>query len=110
MFGARSGGELEWVLGGVALAASWAFVWMNSDGLVVGSTLLPLAEVAAAGLGASFREATRRPMSGAPHVPERVRVASESLADALRREIGGETEVVCAPTPELDEHFAAFAA
>ncbi|MBX3233792.1 MAG: hypothetical protein KIT84_09005 [Labilithrix sp.] len=63
---------------------------------------------ATANVGPHFREITRASTCGKPRVPARVRVASEELAQALRRELGDETEIVCAPTPELDEVFASL--
>lgn len=51
----------------------------------------------------SFRTATRKPLAGPPHTPARVRVSSTELAEAVRAAIPPGTEVVRAPTPELDE-------
>jgi hypothetical protein len=55
----------------------------------------------------SLRSTIGRPMLGRPHAPERVRVASPELAEALR---AGQSrvEVVCAPTPEIDAVLAAM--
>jgi len=81
--------------------------WIGGDGALVGSTmadpgeLLPLA-------CESLRSAMRRPMAGDPRRPARVRVASPALAAVLRE--GHPTlEVVCAPTPEIDEVLAQMA-
>lgn len=68
---------------------------------IVGSTvakpgeLLPMA-------GTSLRDAIEKPMFGRAPAPTRVRVASDELAEALRERHPG-IEIVCAPTPELDE-------
>lgn len=102
--------SVEWVGGLVALPAlitdegepfqPEALVWLDADGVVVGEAMGRPGEVL--GLAChSLREATTRPMSGRPHVPARVRVASRALADAL--ESGQkQIDVICAPTPELD--------
>lgn len=50
----------------------------------------------------SLQSTIEQPMYGKPHAPTRVRVASAELADALRSGHPG-LDVVCAPTPELDE-------
>lgn len=71
------------------------------DRLFLGSTaakpgeLLPMASE-------SLQSTIEQPMYGKPHAPTRVRVASAELADALRSGHPG-LDVVCAPTPELDE-------
>ena len=46
----------------------------------------------------------------APPLPARVRVASSEHAEALRSALADSTEIVCAPTPELDPFFASLAA
>lgn len=106
----------EWVGGSVRLpgtvAENEAFVWLNPDGFVLGTTLFQPQELAT-GVVDLFRETTQRPAVGVPHVPARVRVASDEIAESLRRALAPEIEVVCAPTPELEEvatsmraHFA----
>jgi hypothetical protein len=111
----RSGATaIEWVGGTLTLPAyvtgegepyrPEALFWMTADGAVLGSTavrpgeLLPLAS-------ASLQSAIEQPIVGRPHAPTQVRVASAELADTLRAGYP-EIEVVCAPTPELDELFA----
>jgi hypothetical protein len=81
-----------------------ALFWMGADGAILGSTLakpgelLPMASE-------SLQSTIEQPMYGRPHSPTRVRVASAELADALRAGHPG-LDVVCAPTPELDEMLA----
>lgn len=114
----RAGGkktrEIEWIGGTVSMPAyvadegepyrPEAMFWMGADGAVIGSTvgmpgeLLPMASE-------SLQSAIDEPMVGRPHRPTRVRVASAELADALRAGHPG-IDVVCAPTPELDEMLA----
>jgi hypothetical protein len=79
-------------------------IWMSADGAVLGhesgkpGQLLGLA-------CESLRSTMARPMVGLAHAPQRVRVASAELAEALRVGHAG-LEVVCAPTPELDALLA----
>jgi hypothetical protein len=76
-------------------------VWLGETGAILGSTMgRPGDTIEVA--GASLREAIERPVWGDPQRPERVRVASPELAAALRAAYR-DIEVVCAPTPELDE-------
>ncbi|MEL6195846.1 MAG: hypothetical protein AAFZ38_09435 [Myxococcota bacterium] len=77
--------------------------WVGADGVILGSAvekpgaLLELANE-------SLQRTIAEPMHGPSHAPTRVRVSSRPLADVLR--IGHpELEIVCAPTPELDELF-----
>lgn len=82
-------------------------VWMSSEGLVLGSDVgKPGAVLQRA--AEHFRETTRQPLAGKAHVPARVRVASAELAAALEGALAG-AEIVCAPTPELDELLAVMA-
>lgn len=81
-------------------------VWLNAAGGVLGHTVGPRAEIASM-LASSLRDAIERPLLGAPHRPERVRVASEELADAVRAAEPA-IEVVCAPTPEVERMHAAM--
>jgi len=112
--GRRGATAIEWVGGTLTLPAyvtgegepyrPEALFWMTADSAVLGSTavrpgeLLPLAS-------ASLQSAIEQPIVGRPHAPTQVRVASAELADTLRAGYP-EIEVVCAPTPELDELFA----
>lgn len=85
------------------------FLWIDSQGLVVGTTVFRMGE-GLTGVADFFRATTRAPAVGAPRVPARVRVASPELAKVLQREIGAESEVICAETPEIDEPLAALVA
>lgn len=110
----RSG--IEWVGGIIAMPAyvtgegepyrPEALFWVSEEGAVLGHTLGKpgeLVEVACESLWSTIA----RPMFGRPHAPDRVRVASPKLAEALRAG-QPDLEVVCAPTPEIDAVFAAM--
>ena len=106
--------EIEWIGGTAAMPAyitgegapfrPEALFWMGADGAVLGSTvaapgeLLPMASE-------SLQSTIEQPMSGRPHSPTRVRVASTELADVLRVGHPG-IDVTCGPTPELDDMVA----
>jgi hypothetical protein len=112
--GPKKTAGIEWIGGTVAMPAyvtgegepyrPEALFWMGADGAILGSTvakpgdLLPSASE-------SLQRAVEQPMAGRPHSPTSVRVASAELADALRAGHPG-LDVVCAPTPELDEMLA----
>lgn len=83
-----------------------ALLWMGAEGAVLGHVVAKPEELLALACE-SLREAIERPAFGSPHRPERVRVASPSLAEALRAG-HPEIEVVCAPTPEIDALFASM--
>jgi hypothetical protein len=95
------GGRIRVVyLAGQARVRRDLVVWCAA-GTVVGAGLIePEAPDSAAvrTLIATFRE----PASGGPRRPGRLRVASPSLAAALRSRLGERVDVVLAPTPELD--------
>lgn len=81
-------------------------VWMGTEGAVLGQAVGRPGELL--GLACeSLRGTIDQPMFGRPHAPDRVRVASPELAEALRAG-GSGVEVVCAPTPELDAVFEAM--
>lgn len=79
-------------------------VWMGADGALLGSTAAHPDELLLVASD-SLRRTIEQPAYGPPHAPVRVRVASEALAATLRAGHPG-LEVVCAPTPELDEVLA----
>lgn len=81
-----------------------AIFWIGGDGAVLGSTVAAPGE-ALGRAAASLRSAIETPMYGQPHVPTRVRVAAPDLAKVLRSAYP-EIEVVCAPTPEIDDVLA----
>lgn len=109
--GKTGNNSVEWIGGEVTMPAyvsgegdpyrPGALLWMVAGGPIVGlniarpGELLPQASE-------SLQGAMEHPMEGPPHRPSRVRVASAELAAALRAGHPG-LEVVCAPTPELDE-------
>lgn len=76
-------------------------LWMNFEGAILGSQVAKPGELlpmACEGL----QRAMEAPMIGRPHTPKRVRVASPKLAEVLRAGHPG-LDIVCAPTPELDQ-------
>jgi hypothetical protein len=79
-------------------------VWMGADGMILGSAVARPGEILAMASD-SLQATIEQPMAGTPHRPARVRVASAELADALRSG-HPELDVVCAPTPEIDEMLA----
>lgn len=105
---------IEWIGGKISMPAyvtgegepyrPEALIWMGADGGILGWTvakpgeLMPMATE-------NLQSTMEQPMVGRPHSPTRVRVASAELADALRAGHPG-LDVVCAPTPELDETLA----
>jgi len=107
---------IEWVGGLVSMPAyvtgegapyrPEALFWMSAEGAVLGHTAGKPGELV--GLASeSLRSTIERPIFGQPHAPQRVRVASPELAEALRAGHAG-IEVVCAPTPEIDAVLAAM--
>lgn len=113
---AKTQTKVEW-LGGIVSLPSFvtgegepyrpeALLWADSKGTVIGTTMGKPGELLALA-AESLRETIVRPMFGRPQLPERVRVASSALADALRAGHSG-LEIVCAPTPELDSFVSAL--
>lgn len=107
----RAASAGEWV-GGLALMPAYitgegepfrpeALLWLDADGLVVGSVVDKPGRLLEAA-GVSLTRAMEEPMAGPPRTPDSVRVASPDLAEAIRESHPG-IDVVCAPTPELDE-------
>ncbi len=107
---------IEWVGGLVSMPAyvtgegepyrPEVLLWMSGDGLVLGTTTAKPGEVV--GVAAEhLRSTIERPMIGRPHAPTRLRVASPTLAEALRAAHPA-IEIVCAPTPEIDAVFASM--
>jgi hypothetical protein len=107
---------IEWVGGLVAMPGyvtgegepyrPEALFWMGAEGAVLGHGVGKPGELVRLACE-SLRSTIERPMVGRPHAPDRVRVASPELAEALR---AGQSavEIVCAPTPEIDAVFAAM--
>ncbi|MEX2482445.1 MAG: hypothetical protein WD928_16425 [Gammaproteobacteria bacterium] len=108
--------DVEWIGGLVSMPAAVAaegeheryrpegLCWMGADGHVLGMALerpgelLPMA-------CEHLQQAIEQPLYGPPHVPTRIRVASPELAEVLRSG-RPEIDIVCAPTPELDDMMA----
>src|SRR5690606_95075 len=80
--------------------------WMSAEGAVLGHTVGKPGELVELACE-SLRSTIEQPMFGQPHAPDRVRVASPELAEALRAG-QPDLDVVCAPTPEIDALFAAM--
>ena len=107
---------VEW-MGGLALLPAWvtgegepyrpeALIWIDANGCVLGHEVGAPGDVVGRA-AASLRRAIEQPMVGRPHAPDRLRVASAELAQALQA-AGTGIEIVCAPTPEVDEVLAAM--
>jgi hypothetical protein len=107
---------IEWVGGVVSMPAyvtgegepfrPETLFWMGAEGAVLGHTMGKPGELAELACE-SLRSTIEQPMFGRPHTPDRVRVASPELAEALRVGQSG-IEVVCSPTPEIDAVLAAM--
>lgn len=78
-----------------------ALFWLSDDGAVLGH-LLDERGALLHKAAASLADTIKRPLVGKAHAPARVRVASRELAQVLRAAHGG-IEIVCAPTPELND-------
>ena len=78
-------------------------VWCELPSLVVvGHEVAETAEALEA-LVTAYRKATESPMVGRPRRPQRIRVASDAQAEAIRAAVGPGVEVVVGETPELRE-------
>ncbi len=77
-------------------------VWLVPQGPVLGMAMGRPGEGETMLLEA-FKTASTRPMVGPPHRPTRARVASSEQAALLRKSLGETVEILCAPTPEIDE-------
>lgn len=107
---------IEWVGGLLSMPAyvtgegepyrPLTILWMSTEGAVLGQAVGRPGELVDLACE-SLCDTIERPMSGRPHAPNRVRVESPELAQALRAGQSG-IEVVCAPTPEMDAVFAAL--
>jgi hypothetical protein len=108
--------EIDWVGGIVALPAyvtgegapyrPETLFWMSAEGAVLGHTVGKPGELVELACE-SLRTTIAHPVFGRPHAPDRVRVASPKLAEALRAG-QPDLQVVCAPTPEIDALLAAM--
>jgi hypothetical protein len=76
-------------------------LWLNADGLVIGTTMGKPGEVLA-GASDHLRATIEKPMIGPPQSPARIRVSSVELASALRASHPS-IEITCGPTPEIDQ-------
>lgn len=102
--------DTEWIGGIVTMPAyvtgegepfrPEALLWIGAEGTILGMCMGKPGEVLPQA-SQSLQEAMEAPRAGRPHRPDRVRVASPELAEALR-DGQPDLEVVCAPTPEFD--------
>lgn len=117
----RAASALEWVGGRVELPLyvtegepyrPQGVMWVELPSrLILGWTLFD-PRVPSLSFADTLREAMRSPQAGPPRRPPRVRVADETLAAEARAALAdasGATEVVVAPTPEIDELVQLFA-
>jgi hypothetical protein len=111
-------GQVEWVGGLVSLPAyvtgedegpyrPETLLWMIPDGPVLGTAMFKPGE-GVTHVVDHFHETTRKPMVGRAHVPSRVRVESPEVAAQLRASLRTATDVICAPTPEIDAIVASM--
>jgi hypothetical protein len=101
----------EWVCGIVSMPAyvndadapfrPEILLWLNAEGLVIGTTMGKPGEVLARASD-HLRATIEQPMVGPPHAPARLRVSSDALAAALRASHPS-IKITCGPTPELDQ-------
>jgi hypothetical protein len=101
-------GALFTITGDTGEATMESLFWFGPDGALLGETTAPVGEGASSAV-ASLRSTMAAPMTGRPHRPDRVRIASPEVAEFLRAG-QSEVEVVCAPTPEVDARVAALRA
>jgi hypothetical protein len=82
--------------------------WLDvATEMILGTSIVaPKDAVAAA--AANLRDTAKRLNAGRPGMLGRIRVATQELADALRRESIDGVEVVCGPTPEFDRAISAL--
>lgn len=107
----------EWVGGIVAMPAYVTgegepyrpnmLLWMIPGGPVLGTTMEKAEGTLLQTAGERLRSAIAAPLVPGAQPPARVRVASPELAAALRGN-GLALEIVCAPTPELDDVIASM--
>jgi hypothetical protein len=110
-------GPEEWVVGRVSLPMYVAepapfrpdMLFCASAAGVIGATAV-LPETGDEEAAAQILAFAREPMVGAPRTPQRIRVASPSLRDALAKRFGAAVAISLAATPEIDELAARFVA
>jgi hypothetical protein len=107
---------VEW-LGGVASMPNYVLdgdapyrpeglFWLDTEGAILGH-LVDKPGTVLGQAAESLRAAMERPIMGKPRSPNRVRVASPALAEALR-EGHPHIDIVCAATPEVDAFLDAM--
>ncbi|HVV86524.1 MAG TPA: hypothetical protein VHE35_25880, partial [Kofleriaceae bacterium] len=110
----RATRDREWIGGIVSLPAfvtgegrpyqPQTIAWLEVDGPVRAALAVRPGE-ALDRAAESLQGAIEQPMAGIPRAPARIRVASPDLAEVVRRSHPA-IDVVCAPTPELDDFVA----
>jgi len=106
--------DVVWI-GGSALMTNYVWdeaepyrpaslIWMSAEGAILGATAVKPEELLNRA-SESLQHTIDNPIQGRPHKPTQVRVASSDLANILRDSHPG-IEIVCAPTPEMDEVLA----
>ncbi len=111
-----SSARTEWV-GGMAATPGYTgedtpyqpelLLWMIPGGPVVGTSTAKTTEALLETAAEHLASTIDKPMVPGIRPPTRVRVASSDLATRLRRE-HPQLEIVCEPTPELDELVASM--
>lgn len=111
----KSKAGIEWI-GGIVTMPNYvmpegerpyrpeALFWIGAAGTVLGHAVGKPGELVDAACE-SLLSTIQKPISGRPHAPDRVRVASPELAEALSEGLP-DIEIICAPTPEIDAVFA----
>jgi hypothetical protein len=92
---------LEWVGGRISVRRYPELIVWCAGGVVLGAATLP-AGLTGRVVVSSLIDTMRAPLSGGPRRPRRIRVASKSMASALRARFGARIEVVIEATPEID--------
>ncbi|MGD9546689.1 MAG: YecA family protein [Candidatus Krumholzibacteriia bacterium] len=78
-------------------------IWLEMPGLMIlGSEPAPPRSGFKA-LGRMLKTSMQKPLTGKPRRPDRIRVATEEMATAVRRFAGKDVPVIVAPTPEIDQ-------
>ena len=78
-----------------------AVFWLESPSGVIVAANTPSPEETAGAVGEALQSALDQPMAGPPRRPDRIRVASDTLAREVRTVIGDTIPITVAPTPEL---------
>ena len=80
--------------------------WMNEDGMLIG-TQVAHPDSLEDQIIISLEQVMARPLAGVPQRPSRIRVKSPGIAALLQANTVG-IDIVCGPTPEVDEALRAM--